>query len=166
MHVRMIGASITLTVLLAMTGCAFGTTDAATTSPGTTAAVPPQPTSTQAPESSSTDAPGAEDTCDVLARVDWQEQSAGWKQVAGGVPFDNGERSGAAGTAHLNANGRVIGYTVAAGDAPSVIEDRFCIDHVSVLRFNGYWVGGDGKDIAPGDYLYLAPNPDVPNPNA
>lgn len=166
MQVRLIGASIMLTVVLATTACTVGTASPDTTSPEASGAVSPQPTSTRALEPSSTDAPAAEGTCEALARIDWQEQSTGWEQVVGGVPTDNGERSGAAGTAHLNANGRVVGYTVAEGDAPSVIEDRFCIDYVLVLHFNGYWVGADGKDIAPGDYLHLAPNPKVPNPNA
>ncbi len=99
-----------------------------------------------------------------FGRIDWQEQSTGWEQVVGGVPTDNGERS-ALPTCPPNANGRVVGYTVAEGDAPSVIEDRFCIDYVSVLHFNGYWVGADGKDIAPGDYLH-SHQPEGPHPNA
>lgn len=106
----------------------------------------------------------AELTCDRLARLDWQGERIGEadeKQVATGEPFDSGAREGAAGAAHLDADGRVIGYTVAAGDAPNVIEDRFCIDGLSVLHFNGYWVTGDGKDIAPNDYLYLVPDPAV-----
>lgn len=103
--------------------------------------------------------------CDSLARIDWQEQGTEWKQIAVGTPFDGGERAGATGTAHLDTDGKVAGYTVAAGDAPSAIGDRFCIDDVSVLHFNGFWVAGDGKDIAPGDYLSLVPDPSVPNPN-
>ncbi|WP_144797909.1 hypothetical protein [Microbacterium paludicola] len=99
-----------------------------------------------------------------MARLDWRGGRIGEAdevQVATGEPIDSGAREGAAGTAHLDADGRVIGYTVAAGDAPSVIEDRFCIDGLSVLHFNGYWVTGDGKDIAPNDYLYLVPDPAV-----
>ena len=109
--------------------------------------------------------PPTDGTCSVLASVNWQEtETATWQQVADGEPFDAGAREGASGTAHVDAGGKVVGYTVAAGDAPSVIEDRFCIDYISMLHFNGYWVTGDGKDIAPGDYLFLVPDPSVENP--
>lgn len=109
--------------------------------------------------------PPTDGTCSVLAHVNWQEtEPATWQQVAVGEPFDAGAREGASGTAHVDAGGKLVGYTVAAGDAPSVIEDRFCIDYISMLHFNGYWVTGDGKDIAPGDYLFLVPDPSVENP--
>jgi hypothetical protein len=74
---------------------------------------------------------------------------------------DRGARTGAMGTARVDSHGTAIGYTVAAGDAPMAIGARFCVDYVSILHLNGYWVGGDGKDIAPGDYLYLYPDPAV-----
>jgi hypothetical protein len=125
----------------------------------------PAPSSSAVQERPATDAPTPATTCGVLAQINWQEQGTEWSQVAVGIPFDGGKRKGATGTAHLDADGKVIGYTVAAGDAPSAIGDRFCISGISVLHFNGYWVTGDGKDIAPGDYLYLAPDPNVSNPN-
>lgn len=113
----------------------------------------------------STPTPSGVQTCGVLAQINWQEQGTEWKQVAVGTPFDGGEREGATGAVDVDADGNVVGYTVAAGDAPTAIGDRFCIDDISVLHFNGYWVTGDGRDIAPGDYLHLVPDPAVSNPN-
>jgi hypothetical protein len=155
MRVRVIGVVLALAVGFAMTGCA-STAPASAPTPSPTEQATPRPTDPPISE-----APASEPTCQVLARVDWQEQGGEWRQVAVGVPSDSGAREGAAGTAHLDSDGRVVGYTVAAGDAPSAIQDRFCIDGISVLHFNGYWVAGDGKDIAPEDYLHLAPNPTV-----
>lgn len=149
-------------MLLATTGCVAGTGESEA-APSLTATE----RATLKPASSPTpDATPTERTCEELARIDWREVRSGeWVQYPTGEPVDGGERSGAAGTAHVDSDGRVIGYTVAAGDAPSVIGDRFCTDYISILHFNDYWVRGDGKDIAPGDYLYLVPDPNVTNPN-
>lgn len=133
--------------------------------PSVSASTAPALSASPVPETPATDPTAAGRKCNDLAYVGWQEQDTEWKQVATGVPFDGGEREGAMGTADLNADGRPIGYTVAAGDAPYAIGDRFCISGIAVLHFNGYWVTGDGKDIAPGDYLYLSPDPAVSNPN-
>ncbi|WP_098407478.1 hypothetical protein [Paramicrobacterium agarici] len=105
------------------------------------------------------------DACDVLARIDWVDDGDGWEQRAIREPVDRGARDGAAGVTDVSAEGDVLGYTVAAGDAPSVIGDRFCIDYDSVLHFNGFWVTGYGKKTAPGECLYLARDLNVTNPN-
>lgn len=154
----------TIVVTVSLTGCTADLPALDESQPPRDTASSTVETSSPAPSGISTAAPTAEPTCVRLARIDWRGERIGEadeEQVATGEPFDDGAREGAAGTAHLDADGRVIGYTVAAGDVPSVIEDRFCIDGLSVLHFNGYWVTGDGKDIAPNDYLYLAPNPAV-----
>lgn len=130
----------------------------------------PSAPGSSAPPISAIDRPASEaaesgSRCDVLGYIGWQEDRGQWTQVATSFPIDSGVRDGAAGAADVDSAGHIVGYTVAAGDAPSVIGDRFCLDGISILHFNGYWVTGDGKDLAPGDYLYLAPDPDVPNAN-
>ena len=49
---------------------------------------------------------------------------------------------------------------MAPGDAPSSIEDRFCLGWVSLYKFNHVWAD-DGKTIQPGDVLILRPDPTV-----
>jgi hypothetical protein len=167
MRVRAIGASLLLGLLFALMGCVSEPIEESEAAPSQTASERASVTPTSSPiaGTSTAEIPATVRTCDVLAQISWRQQGTEWTQVAVGTPFDGGERERATGTAHLDAEGDVIGYTVAAGDAPSSIGDRFCIGDISVLHFNGYWVTGDGKDIAPGDYLYLAPDPRVPNPN-
>ncbi|MBN9187715.1 hypothetical protein [Microbacterium sp.] len=112
-------------------------------------------------------------SCVAIASVDWRDSGHSLTapellptavQVATGTPVDRGTRSGAEGLVRMDAGRHPVGYTVAAGDAPMAIGARFCMDYVSILHFNGYWVTGDGKDIAPGDYLYLAPDPRLVHP--
>lgn len=128
--------------------------------PAAAAAALPTPTPTSGPPA-----------CVAMGGVYWEDNKANNPelspnaiQVAHGTPVDRGKRIGAMGIARLDSHGHPVGYTVAAGDGPMSIGARFCMDYVSILHFNGYWVIGDGKDIAPGDYLYLVPDPRLVRP--
>lgn len=80
--------------------------------------------------------------------------------------IDSGPREYAAGTAGLDDQGRVVTYTVAAGDALDAIGDRFCLANpgsVSTLNHT--------RVIQPGELLLLRPDSTLPwipyfNPNS
>lgn len=56
----------------------------------------------------------------------------------------------------LNDEGQIASYTVAPGDSPIAIGDRFCVDYVTVLQYNRTW-----PEIDPGEVLELRPDPTV-----
>ncbi|MFD5225396.1 hypothetical protein ACFWHT_07215 [Microbacterium sp. NPDC058342] len=70
--------------------------------------------------------------------------------------IDLGARDYAAGDVTLGAEGKILSYTVAPGDSPIAIGDRFCVDYVTVLQYNRTW-----PEIDPGEVLVLSPDPTV-----
>ena len=70
--------------------------------------------------------------------------------------IDLGESSYAQGEVTLNDEGQIASYTVAPGDGPIAIGDRFCVDYVTVLQYNRTW-----PEIDPGEVLELRPDPSV-----
>lgn len=75
-------------------------------------------------------------------------------EMLGADIVDMGAAEFATGEVHLDDQGRPATYTVAAGDVPSAIGDRFCIVNGGggLEMLNGY-PGGDA--IQPGDVLTL-----------
>ena len=57
-------------------------------------------------------------------------QIAGWKPE---IPVDQGAREKAMGTVEVNADGVPVAYTVAPGDVPEIVSDRFCV-HLAYLH--------------------------------
>jgi len=115
-----------------------------------------------APSPSPSDSPVPAATCASKAFIvfDVPDQKGPiFPKLYGGLR-DAGPEPGAEGVAHLDAEGRVASYTVAAGDAPSSLEDRFCLMWTSLYRLNHVWAD-DGKTIQPGDVLILRPDPTV-----
>lgn len=70
--------------------------------------------------------------------------------------IDSGPRNFAEGEVELDGQGRPAMYTVASGDSPIAIGDRFCVDYVTVLQYNRTW-----PHIDPGEVLVLSPDPTV-----
>jgi len=70
--------------------------------------------------------------------------------------IDLGSRDYAAGEVALDADGTILSYTVAPGDSPIAIGDRFCVDYITVLQYNHTWPA-----IDPGEVLVLSPDPTV-----
>lgn len=70
--------------------------------------------------------------------------------------IDLGESSFAQGEVALDDEGRISSYTVAPGDSPIAIGERFCVDYVTVLQLNNTW-----PTIDPGEVLELRPDPTV-----
>lgn len=70
--------------------------------------------------------------------------------------IDLGSRDNAAGDTTLDANGKILSYTVAPGDSPIAIGDRFCVDYITVLQYNRTW-----PEIDPGEVLVLSPDPTI-----
>lgn len=65
----------------------------------------------------------------------------------------------ASGSVTLDADGEIFSYEVQPGDSLIAIGQRFCIDYVTVGSYNH--VRGN-EPIAPGDVLYLRPDPMLP----
>lgn len=65
----------------------------------------------------------------------------------------------ASGPVTLDADGEIFSYEVQPGDSLIAIGQRFCIDYVTVGSYNH--VRGN-EPIAPGDVLYLRPDPTLP----
>lgn len=76
-----------------------------------------------------------------------------------GELVDMGESELASGPVTLDADGEIFSYEVQAGDSLIAIGERFCVDYVTVGSFNH--VRGF-EPIAPGDVLYLRPDPTLP----
>ncbi|WP_417554298.1 LysM peptidoglycan-binding domain-containing protein [Microbacterium sp.] len=74
-----------------------------------------------------------------------------------GEVSDTGVRQYAVGEPTLDAEGRILSYTVAPGDALEAIATRFCIDANSFGTYNKvtYWA------MQPGDVLVLRPDPEA-----
>jgi hypothetical protein len=70
--------------------------------------------------------------------------------------IDLGSRDYAAGDVTLDTDGKILSYTVAPGDSPIAIGDRFCVDYITVLQYNQTW-----PEIDPGEVLVLRPDPSV-----
>ena len=68
---------------------------------------------------------------------------------------DMGATEYAAGTVTFGEDGGVETYTVAAGDAPAALGERFCVDYVTLLVANNRTP--PGKTIQPGDVLQINP---------
>lgn len=76
-----------------------------------------------------------------------------------GELVEMGESELASGPVTLDAAGEIFSYEVQAGDSLIAIGERFCVDYVTVGSFNH--VRGF-EPIAPGDVLYLRPDPTLP----
>lgn len=76
-----------------------------------------------------------------------------------GELVDMGTSELARGPVTLDADGEIFSYEVQAGDSLIAIGERFCVDYVTVGSFNH--VRGN-ESIAPGDVLYLRPDPTLP----
>ncbi len=76
-----------------------------------------------------------------------------------GELVDMGASELARGPVTLDADGQIFSYEVQAGDSLIAIGERFCVDYVTVGSFNH--VRGN-EPIAPGDVLYLRPDPTLP----
>lgn len=72
---------------------------------------------------------------------------------------DMGESALARGPVTLDADGEILSYEVQSGDSLIAIGERFCVDYVTVGAFNH--VRGN-EPIAPGDVLFLRPDPTLP----
>ena len=156
-----------LTVLL--TGCASsvgGATDAApaepTAVPTAEAASASNPASTDAPEgyvslgqgvSVPVGGPGACTTTSWLNTM--KQDGEPWHVTLLGPDLvDMGPRDLAEGTVGLDDQGRIKTYTVAPGDVPSAIGDRFCLGNgISLSNIN------HTRTIHPRDVLILTPDP-------
>ena len=68
---------------------------------------------------------------------------------------DMGATEFAAGTVTYGEDGGVETYTVAAGDAPQALGERFCVDYITLLVANHRFP--PGKTIQPGDVLQINP---------
>ena len=86
-----------------------------------------------------------------------------WLHIGGmsanlsGDLVDRGARDLAAGTAGLDAEGRIVTYTVAPGDALYAIGDRFCLANaLAIAELN------HTRTIQPGEVLLLHPNGSIP----
>lgn len=76
-----------------------------------------------------------------------------------GELVDMGESELAGGPVTFDADGEIFSYEVQAGDSLIAIGERFCVDYVTVGMLNH--VRGN-EQIAPGDVLYLRPDPTLP----
>ena len=76
-----------------------------------------------------------------------------------GELVDMGTSELARGPVTRDADGRIFSYEVQSGDSLIAIGERFCVDYVTVGNFNH--VRGF-EPIAPGDVLYLRPDPALP----
>lgn len=75
----------------------------------------------------------------------------------GGELLDRGAREFAAGSAGLDAEGAIVTYTVAAGDALDAIAERFCIANaLTIAQLN------HTRTIHPGEVLLLHPDGSIP----
>lgn len=70
---------------------------------------------------------------------------------------DRGERDLAAGTVGLDDDGRILTYTVAAGDALYAIGDRFCIANALAIATLNHT-----RTIQPDEVLLLHPDASIP----
>ncbi|MFJ6532463.1 hypothetical protein [Microbacterium sp. NPDC091662] len=99
--------------------------------------------------------PTAADECKSEAWIQIGSKTEGdyTVKMTGGSMVDRGAREFAQGEVQLDANGYPATYTVAPGDVPASIGDRFCIENgVQLPLLNGY-KGGDA--LQPGDVITL-----------
>lgn len=86
----------------------------------------------------------------VFANVDDPIQIAGWKPE---IPVDQGPREMAMGTVELNAEGVPVAYTVAAGDVPEIVSDRFCVHLAYLHAINSVRRASLANNLHPGDVI-------------
>ncbi|MGO2683188.1 hypothetical protein [Microbacterium sp.] len=67
---------------------------------------------------------------------------------------DMGPSTFANGSVTFDSAGRIATYTVAPGDAPSAIGERFCVDYVTVFQYNEVY---PMFSVQPGAVLSLLP---------
>lgn len=79
------------------------------------------------------------------------------KASLSGELVDRGVRDLAAGTTGLNEDGQIVTYTVAPGDAPYAIGDRFCIANPLAITMLNHT-----RTIQPGETLLLHPDSSIP----
>lgn len=90
-------------------------------------------------------------------------ENPAWLHVGGmeaslsGELVDRGVRDLAAGTAGLDDDGRIMTYTVAPGDAPYAIGDRFCVANALTIPMLNHT-----RTIQPGEVLLLHPDSSIP----
>ena len=112
------------------------------------------PTAEKAPEASPTPR-------DPLQAAAWEIGCDDFAKVGGyaGYPKpsarpDMGATEYAAGTVTYGDDGGVETYTVAAGDAPQAIGERFCVDYITMTVANDVY---PSWEINPGDVLQINP---------
>ena len=143
-------------MLLSACTAISGTSEtAAPTAPASTPMTtsPPSPPTHSATPGATVDAQG----CSSWARISITrpDDSDPWSAGLDGDLVDHGPRPGANGTPILDATGALVGYRVVEGDALAEIGPRFCVDHITVASYNGYWM--TGRVLQPGDELVLRP---------
>ncbi|UNK72405.1 hypothetical protein [Microbacterium sp. H1-D42] len=115
----------------------------------------------------SADPVGAEPAADAAAPVDTAPvdpcDKSGWIAVGMASPdvtneiVDQGARELAAGTVGSDAEGRIVTYTVASGDAPDAIGARLCLRDAGTLAALNHT-----RTIHPGQVLRIYRDPALP----
>lgn len=107
----------------------------------------------------------APDGCRMGTMITFSKVSADAPMTGGlrGELTDRGPSEAASGT--VTDDGAAVSYTVEPGDALLGIGSRFCVDYVTVAKYNHVSLF---NDIHPGDVLVLKPDPSVEwvDPNA
>ena len=96
---------------------------------------------------------GGPGDCEATAWINFGRMNASLY----GELVDQGPSGLASGTAGLDGEGRVVTYTVAAGDALYGISDRFCIGNPLAIENLNHT-----RMIHPGDVLLLRPDSSIP----
>lgn len=86
----------------------------------------------------------------VFAEPDDPIQVAGQKPE---IPVDQGPREMAMGTVELNADGVPVAYTVAVGDVPEIVSDRFCVHLAYLHAINSVRRASLANNLHPGDVI-------------
>lgn len=116
-----------------------------------TSAVPAAASAPETGEATPTPAPDA-DSCDATG---WT--TPGMDQRAAREVRDRGSRLLAEGTVGHDAEGRIVTYTVAAGDAPDAIGQRLCIGNAGMLAELNHT-----RTIHPDQVLRIFRDPSLP----
>ncbi|GAA3946942.1 hypothetical protein [Microbacterium soli] len=147
MSIRPLAVLSATAVALALTACTAPPTPAATSAPppAEAAEVVTAPTPEVEP-------PPDPDSCDALG---WT--TAGTDQRLVGDVHDRGARALAAGAVGHDSEGRIVTYTVAAGDAPDAIGERLCIRNAGSLAELNHT-----RTIHPDQVLRIFHDPAVP----
>ena len=146
------GPAAIVFVLGCLTGCTAPANvgaDTSTASPSTTRATPdPEPMVPNAYN------PGKPASCDTWSAIRFasreEDETSTRVWLEGPELIDAGPLELAAGDVTLDADGKVVSYTVAAGDSGLAIGERFCVDYITVFQFNHVY-----PEPHPGDVLAL-----------